>query len=129
MKRLFTNAAMLACLLALVGGCSGADSAFRPAIPSIRAQQGIAQFGCYLWSCADGDCQFDPAIYGACCLQMADSTHEEFPKPSCGDPNPNDPNNDCGTSSNFGGPYTCDPIFGCGYCNIEYACCYNSAGF
>jgi hypothetical protein len=120
--------ARLACLgvmLSIVtwAGCSDSASAVRPAIPTIRAQQGVGTNGCYNWSCAYGDCQFDPAVYGACCLQMADSIHPAYSKPSCGDPNPNDPNNDCTPGTNFSGPYD-----GTGWCDFQYACCYNPGG-
>lgn len=120
--RSLSKAAIAGLVFALFG-CSGDPVAVRPAIPTIRAQTGVALNGCYLWSCAMGDCQLDPAIYGACCLQMADKTHPKFPKPSCANPNPNPINNNCGPGTNSSGLYDSN-----GNCAIQYACCYNPAG-
>lgn len=50
------------------------------AIPSL----GIQQIGaCAQWSCAIADCTNDPAIYGACCVDVVDEGQQEQPKPSC----------------------------------------------
>lgn len=75
-------------LVALVGaalGCADGGGATgpteeHPAIPQ------FAQAACAEWSCSIGDCQQDPAIYGACCTLAAGGEYPEQPKPSCDAP-------------------------------------------
>ena len=48
-----------------------------PAIPQ------FATAACAVWSCQIGQCQQDPAIYGACCIQAASAEYPATSAPSC----------------------------------------------
>lgn len=76
---------MLACLLGAALGCADGRSATEPmeehpAIPQFAAAQ------CAVWSCSEGDCQQDPAYYGACCVEAATAEYPAQPAPSCSGP-------------------------------------------
>ena len=65
----------------VIAACSDASpTSPETPIPSL----GVQQIGaCARWSCAIADCTNDPAIYGACCVEVADDGQPTQPKPSC----------------------------------------------
>jgi hypothetical protein len=43
--------------------------------------------GCLSWSCSSGQCQNDPAVWGACCTYVSPDPEEPgYERPSCGGP-------------------------------------------
>ena len=72
---------ILVAVLVVINACSGAEPMApdeeHPAIPQLTAAQ------CAVWSCSVGDCQQDPALYGACCIQAASAEYPATSAPSC----------------------------------------------
>jgi len=54
----------------------------------VNAVSQAAQAACAVWSCQINQCQQDPAIYGACCIQAASTEYPATPNPSCDAPPP-----------------------------------------
>lgn len=72
--------ALLAAVLFSLACSDASPTDPETAIPSF----GVQQIGaCAEWSCAIADCRNDPAIYGACCVAVADPGEPSQPKPSC----------------------------------------------
>lgn len=69
--------------LALVAACAGdgptAPDESHPAIPQLA----YSFDNCAVWSCSSGQCERDPAVWGACCLATADEPGTAQPRPSC----------------------------------------------
>ena len=82
----FQIRAALTTVLALsVMGCGAGSDATgpteeHPAIPQLTTA------ACAVWSCSIGDCQQDPALYGACCIQAATTEYPATSAPSCSGP-------------------------------------------
>jgi hypothetical protein len=105
-------------LAVMVLGCSdSAPTGPETPIPSLSVQQIGA---CAQWSCAIADCTNDPAIYGACCVAVADEGEPTQPKPSCGNPNTYPAGHGCGPQD-----YDSQEIYAAGcYCPVSATCCY-----
>lgn len=73
--------------IAILAACASGDMATapsedHPAIPQLAAA------ACAVWSCQVGQCQQDPAHYGACCIQAASAEYPATSAPSCTGPKP-----------------------------------------
>lgn len=76
------RAALTAVLALAAMGCGAGTDATgptdeHPAIPQLTAA------ACAVWSCSIGDCQQDPALYGACCIYAATTEYPATSAPSC----------------------------------------------
>lgn len=80
-----TRGTVLIGFLGAALGCADGSSATgptedHPAIPQFTAA------ACAEWSCSWGDCQQDPAHYGACCIEAASAEYPATSAPSCEGP-------------------------------------------
>lgn len=105
MHKLFRLTATLATavLLAFSLACSDASSTTGPTSDEHPAIPQFATAACAVWSCSIGDCQQDPALYGACCVEAASAEYPATGAPSCdGPPPPHGYADWCGTTAHAG---------------------------
>lgn len=84
LKRLLSTGAaglvLVACADAAANNLTGT-----PEVPIPRFAYSFV--GCLSWSCASGQCQNDPAVWGACCLDVSPDPEEPgYERPSCSGP-------------------------------------------
>lgn len=71
-----------ACARPVAEGLTGSDEVRVP-MPSFA----YSFVGCLSWSCSSGQCQNDPAVWGACCTYVSPDPEEPgYERPSCGGP-------------------------------------------
>ena len=77
--------ALFTALLVGIAACN--DASADPALPSAPEPAFSVNSGCAcaVWSCTIGDCGYDPAIYGACCVECSENG-QGTQRPSCESP-------------------------------------------
>jgi hypothetical protein len=72
--------------MALMAACSQPVPDALVGIPKVPMPSFAYSFiGCMVWSCASGQCQNDPTVWGACCTSVSPDPEEPgFDRPSCG---------------------------------------------
>jgi hypothetical protein len=72
--------------MALVAACGQPVPDALVGIPKVPMPSFAYSFiGCMVWSCASGQCQNDPTVWGACCTSVSPDPEEPgFDRPSCG---------------------------------------------
>jgi len=84
-RRLFGVGMAAVLAAACADAAADALTGSTPEVPIPHFQYSFV--GCLSWSCESGQCQNDPAVWGACCTDVSEDPEEEgYARPSCEGP-------------------------------------------
>ncbi len=85
LRRLLGLGAIAVVVVACTNAAADDLTGSTPEVPIPHFQYSFV--GCLAWSCASGQCQNDPAVWGACCTDVSEDPEEQgYERPSCGGP-------------------------------------------